>query len=207
MAEFFCWASILGSETTPPVMKEQRENQPREESTWSFAGCITEGEENIDDSSLSILSDLSDYDGLSLDYTDYNTPEDVKITSIQNEKNSEEDTGKSSLRYFSYLHDDIGLVHKDSNSHGGKTTTVMTERYSEYEYSSKRKSDGFVHLATAAELTEVFEEDLNPLTKQLRRLHDSISRSETTRAIVILQRQAMALKSNTSFTEPKQNGH
>lgn len=185
-------------------MKEQRENQPREESTCLFTGCITEGEEDIDDCSLSILSDLSDFDGVNLNHTDYNN---LQSASIQNEKNSEEETGKSSLRKNSNFHDDIGLVHKDSDSHGVKIPSVMTESYSESKYNSKRKSDGFVHLATAAELTEVFEEDLNPVTKQLRRLHDSMSRSETTRAIVILQRQAMALKSNTPLTAPIQNGH
>jgi len=173
-------------------MKQHRENDSREESKCLFAGCVTEGEEESDDFSLSSLSDLLDYDGVDLNSMDY-TPQGFNITSIQSEKKSEE-AGKNSMRISS------SCFFHDGTSHGVKLSSIKPQKYPECEHNSKRKSDCFVHLATAAELTEIFEEDLSPVAKQLKRLHDSMSRSETTRSIVILQRQAMTLKTNAPFS-------
>ncbi len=198
---------ISRSETIPDVMKQHRENQPRDERTSLFVDCITEGEEESDDFSLSSLFDLLDYHGVNLNHMDY-TPPVVKCTNIQNEKNSEE-TGKNFMRISScyFFHNGMNLFHKDSPRYGVKITSTKPEKYPECDYNSKRKRDSFVHLATAAELTEIFEEDLNPVTKQLKRLHDSMRRSETTRSIVILQRQAMGLKTNAPFTVTVKNRH
>jgi hypothetical protein len=71
------------------------------------------------------------------------------------------------------------------------------EKEKEYIYNRKRKLN-VINVAPAAELTDVFEsEQFSPMLKQLRRLHESMQRSETTRKIILLQREAMArMRSN-----------
>jgi hypothetical protein len=72
--------------------------------------------------------------------------------------------------------------------------STCNEKEKDYVYSRKRKLLNVNNVAPAAELTDVFEyEQFSPMLKQLRRLHESMKRSETTRKIILLQREAMLM--------------